>query len=155
MLTGKGKYRLFTDADGATPIEELERLFKSVAIDGGDVAVGSRARQSEECTVQGTLHRKILGECFNFMVRSLCVKGIRDTQCGFKLFTEDAVNSIFPNLTLDGFGFDVEILYLLQKAGFSLVEVPVNWHEVKDGKVNVFTDSFRMLCDLLKVRLRH
>ncbi len=155
MLAGKGKYRLFTDADGATPIEELERLFKAVIIGRADVAVGSRARPSEECLVQGSLHRKMLGGCFNFIVRSLCVKGIRDTQCGFKLFTEDIVNRVFPKLTVDGFGFDVEILYLSKRSGFAVAEVPVNWHDVKGGKVNVVTDSFRMLSDVVKVMLRH
>jgi dolichyl-phosphate beta-glucosyltransferase len=154
MLAGRGVYRLFTDADGATPIEELERLFRAV-LGGADVAIGSRARKSEECIVKGSLHRKILGECFNFVVRSLCFNGIRDTQCGFKLFTEKVVNRVFPNLTLDRFGFDVEILYLSRRAGFSIAEVPVNWHDVKHGKVNIVADSFRMLGDVVKVRLRH
>lgn len=154
MLAGRGKYRLFTDADGATPIEELERLFNAI-IGGSDGAIGSRALASEECIVKGSIHRKIIGECFNLIARSLCVNRVRDAQCGFKLFAEKVVIHVFPKLTVDRFGFDVEILYLSRRAGFNVTEVPVNWHNVKGGKVNVFTDSFKMLGDVLKVRLKH
>ena len=85
----------------------------------------------------------------------LAVPGIKDTQCGFKLFSQKAVNEIFSRQTLDGFSFDVELLFLARKLGFKTREVAVNWHDVEGSKVSVFSDSFRMFKDIARIRFRH
>jgi dolichyl-phosphate beta-glucosyltransferase len=154
MLAATGKLRLFADADGATPIAELERLSRAVEA-GADVAVGSRALHNDACTVHGTLHRKIIGSTFNYIVRTLTVKGIRDTQCGFKLFTSEAAERIFPSQQIDGFGFDVEILFIGTKREFRIDEVPVNWTDVKGTKVRLVRDSMRMFADVIRIRLNY
>jgi dolichyl-phosphate beta-glucosyltransferase len=152
MLNASGELRLFTDADGATPITELERLKKELA-EGADVAVASRAFQNGSTTVQSRLHRKLIGNMFNFIVRVCAVGGIRDTQCGFKLFTADSANTVFSLQTIKGFGFDVEVLYLSRKKGYRIVEVPVNWTDVTGSKVRLFRDSCRMFRDVLQIRI--
>ena len=152
MLAARGSLRLFADADGATPIEELERL--KAAINGGaDVAIASRALKGDGITVSDTLHRKFMGTVYNLIVRTLAVRGIHDTQCGFKLFTEKAAAALFPLQRIDDFGFDVELLFLAGKQGFRIAEVPVNWTDIKGTKVKIFKDSLRMLTDVIRVRL--
>ncbi len=152
MLNACGKLRLFADADGATPIVEVERLKKAIET-GGDVAVGSRALRDDALVVKTKLHRKFIGTVFNFIVRSLTVKGINDTQCGFKLFTENAANAVFPLQRIEDFGFDVELLYICRRKGFRIAEVPVNWTDIPGTKVKLVRDSLRMLKDVIKIRV--
>ncbi len=152
MLEASGKLRLFADADGATPIEEVERLRKAIEA-GADVAVGSRALRDDALVVKTKLHRKFIGTVFNCIVRSLTVKGINDTQCGFKLFSANAADAIFPRQQIDDFGFDVELLYICRKKGLRLAEVPVNWTDIPGTKVKLVRDSMRMLKDVIKIRL--
>lgn len=152
MLHATGDLRLFADADGATPIAELERLKRTID-EGADVAVASRALADDVCTVEAMVHRKVIGGIFNLLVRAVTVKGIRDTQCGFKLFTAASANAAFPLQQIARFGFDVEILFICRKKGFRIKEVPVNWAEVPKSKVSLLRDSFRMFMDLFKIRL--
>lgn len=154
MLRASGKLLLFADADGATPISEVERLEK--AMQGGvDVAVASRALHDDSCSVTGTLHRKMLGTLFNLIVRMITVRGIMDTQCGFKLFTKEAALAAFPFQRIEGFGFDVEILYTCHMKGFRISEVPVTWTDIPKSRVRLIRDSWRMFNDVLMVRLNH
>ncbi len=151
ILSATGRSRLFTDADGATSIQELVRL--ESAIDrGADIAIGSRAITGEGITIKGSLHRKIMGQFFNLLVRMVAVKGLHDTQCGFKLFTASAAETIFPLLTIDDFGFDVELLYVARLHDFSISEVPVNWTDIAGTKVSIVRDSWLMFRDILRVR---
>lgn len=152
MAVARGKRFMFADADGATPIGELRRLLDAVEA-GADIAIGSRAMKSDQCVVKGRAHRKIMGTVFNGLIRVLAIKGIHDTQCGFKLFTVSAAHRIFPLQRVKGFGFDVEILFLARRSGFRIAEVPVNWADVKGSKVRLVRDSFKMFCDVLKIRL--
>jgi dolichyl-phosphate beta-glucosyltransferase len=152
MLQASGKLRLFTDADGATPIIELERLLKAID-SGADVAIASRAMKDDSCAVIAHLHRKVIGRIFHFIVSTLTVKGIHDTQCGFKLFTAEAAQAVFPLQRIDDFGFDVEILYLCQQNGFRIAEVPVNWTDIAGSKVSLVRDSLRMFSDIFRIRL--
>ena len=152
MHAARGALRLFADADGATPIAEVERLMAAIS-SGAEIAVGSRALKAENCTVKGLKHRKLIGTIFNQIVRVVAVKGIRDTQCGFKLFSEAAAERIFPLQRIDGFGFDVEVLFIAQRCGFRIAEVPVNWTDVKGTKVNVVRDSLRMFRDVVRTRI--
>jgi len=151
MLAAKGDLRLFCDADGATPIGELHRLERAIS-NGADIAIGSRAIQQHDCRVEGTLHRKYLGILYNRLVSLLALRGLRDTQCGFKLFRGAAADTLFAAQTLAGFGFDVEILFLAQKWGYTIREVPVNWQDQPGGKLRLLRDSIRMLFDLVKLR---
>jgi dolichyl-phosphate beta-glucosyltransferase len=152
MLRASGKLKLFTDADGATPIMELAGLKKAIET-GADAAVGSRALRDNAHTVKTRFHRKLMGTVFNFIVRTLTVRGINDTQCGFKLFTAEAANTAFPLQRIHDFGFDVEVLYICHKKGFRIVEVPVNWTDIPGTKVRLIRDSLRMFKDVVKIRL--
>jgi dolichyl-phosphate beta-glucosyltransferase len=144
---------LFADADGSTPITELEPLRAAIQR-GADVAIGSRALQDEGRQVHYRIHRKVLGSLFNAVVRLLAVKGVKDTQCGFKLFSAEAAEEVFPLQTIDGFGFDVEILYVARRKGFRVAEVPVNWRDVTGSKVALLRDSLSMLRDVMAIRVR-
>jgi dolichyl-phosphate beta-glucosyltransferase len=152
MLSSEGRLRLFADADGATPIVELERLERAMAA-GADIAVASRAVKDQSVSVCGSLHRKIMGTAFNLIVQTLAVPGIRDTQCGFKLFTEQAVDQTFRLQRIDGFGFDVETLFLASKFNLKVAEVPVNWNNIPGTKVSLLCDSYKMLRDIFIVRM--
>ncbi|ABB30487.1 UDP-glucose--undecaprenyl-phosphate glucosyltransferase [Geobacter metallireducens GS-15] len=151
MSAAKGQLRVFADADGATPVEEIRRLLDARE-QGADIAIGSRAMRSDECIVQGRVHRKIMGTVFNGLIRALAVRGIHDSQCGFKLFTASAAEDIFPRQRITGFGFDVELLFLARRLGYVVVEVPVNWSDVEGTKVRLVRDSFRMLGEVLRIR---
>jgi dolichyl-phosphate beta-glucosyltransferase len=152
MLQASGALRLFADADGATPIIEFARLQKAIN-NGADVAIASRALHDKECSVKGTIHRKIMGSIFNFIVRTLVIRDIYDTQCGFKLFTAESVIKTFPLQNIDGFCFDVEIIFLCKNNGLRIKEIPVNWADKKVSKVKLFRDSYRMFFDVLNLYL--
>lgn len=152
MLEARGKLRLFADADGATPITELPRLRAAVE-KGTAVAIASRALTDAACVVHSHLHRKVLGRVFNFIVNTIAVKGIHDSQCGFKLFTAEAAHAVFRLQRLDDFGFDVEVLFLCRQKGYGIAEVPVNWTDIPGSKVSLLRDPVRMFMDILKVRL--
>jgi dolichyl-phosphate beta-glucosyltransferase len=154
MLTAQGRYVLFMDADGATPMTEVPKLIG--ALDNGyDVAIGSRASKFGDVVVKTSLIRKGIGRAFASLVGFLAFSGIRDTQCGFKMFRREIVKSIFLRQTIDGFAFDVEILLIANKLGLQVAEVPVNWNAQPGSKVNVLTDSFRMLRDIIRLRWIH
>lgn len=150
MLAAKGDLVLMTDADGSTPIEELEKLLR-YAEQGYEVVIGSRAKADPEAIVKALLHRKYIGNTFNLIVQSLILPGIQDTQCGFKLFTRAAAQDIFSVSKLNGYAFDVEVLYIARLRAYKLAEVAINWANVEGSKVNVLTDSPRMLMEVLRI----
>ncbi|MEZ4753602.1 MAG: glycosyltransferase family 2 protein [Bdellovibrionota bacterium] len=154
MLVSKGKKLLFADADGASPIEELARLENALEL-GADVVIGSRAKKSEDTEIKTALHRILIGRIFNGLVNLLAVPGIKDTQCGFKLFTRKAADFIFSRQRSTGFSFDVELLLIAQKSGMTISEVPINWVNVPGSKVNLVTDSLRMFRDIIRFRFWH
>ncbi|MCK4521213.1 MAG: glycosyltransferase family 2 protein [Nanoarchaeota archaeon] len=151
MLIAKGDYLLFSDADLSTPIEELEKLMNYIK--KYDVIIGSRALKESDIQIRQPFYREYMGKIFNFFVQILTVKGIRDTQCGFKLFTKKAAKEIFSKQKIDGFGFDVEVLFIARKKGFKIKEVPIVWRNSINTKVSPVKDSVRMFYDILKVRL--
>ncbi|MCB0333891.1 MAG: glycosyltransferase family 2 protein [Bdellovibrionales bacterium] len=155
MLSARGKYLLFTDADGSTPIKEIERLFDAVHQGGAEIAIGSRAMESEDTLVETVWYRKFLGRTFHFFVHSILLPGFHDTQCGFKLFTKPAARFVFSRQRANGFSFDLEILHLAQKAELTISEVPVNWTNVAGSKVNLLTDAAKMFKDLFVFRIRN
>ncbi|MFC1745972.1 dolichyl-phosphate beta-glucosyltransferase [Candidatus Riflebacteria bacterium] len=154
VLNATADLILFYDADGATPIEELERLIPVIKQDGADVAIGSRAKKSEDTVVEKKQYRHIIGSTFNFLVQTFFLKGIEDSQCGFKLFKNSVAKELFALGKIDGFSFDVEILYLAGKQGYKVIEIPVNWVDQEGSKVNVFVDSPKMLWQMILIKIR-
>jgi dolichyl-phosphate beta-glucosyltransferase len=155
MLNASGDYILFMDADGATPLSEIPKL--QAKIDAGySIAIGSRVAQYPvETTVKTSFHRKLIGRTFAAVVNIFAISGIADTQCGFKMFRKDAAKELFSRQKFQGFAFDVEILFLARKLLFSIAEVPVSWNNQKGSKVNLVTDSFKMLKDIAMIRILH
>ena len=153
MRAARGLLRLMADADGATPIGEVERLEAAIHA-GADIAIGSRALRDPSVSRQVRLHRQVSGEVFNFLVRRLGVQGIKDTQCGFKLFRAAVADTLFGELKTDGFGFDVELLLLARRRGYRVTEVAINWADQPGSKVGVWRDGPRMLAQILAARRR-
>jgi len=153
MQAATGQLQLFADADGATPIEELARLEQALET-GADVAIGSRALASRlpEFSVRARLHRSILGGLFNAAVRQGGIRGIADTQCGFKLFRRAVAQDLFGVATIDGYGLDLELLYVAQRRGYRIAEVPINWTDQPGSKVRIWRDGFLMMRELARVR---
>ncbi|MFH1428964.1 MAG: dolichyl-phosphate beta-glucosyltransferase, partial [Candidatus Margulisiibacteriota bacterium] len=143
VLAAGGDYILFSDADLSTPIEEIEKL-KLVIDSDYDIAIGSRAVRGADVKVHQPFFRELMGKVFNLLVRLLVVRGISDTQCGFKAFRKDAAKEIFSRQKLNGFGFDVEVLYLAKKLGYKIKETPVTWINSPSSKVNVLSDPLKM-----------
>ena len=153
MLAATGTFRLFTDADGATPIAELKRLEPALA-GGADVVIGSRALADPAVSVRTRAHRLAAGRVFNWVVARLGLHGIADTQCGFKAFTAAAATRLFGPLETQGFGFDVELLLRARWAGMRIVEVAVNWADQAGSKVSVLTTGPGMVVEIVRARWR-
>jgi len=151
MLHACGEVILFSDADLSSPIEEADKLF--AAVQGGvDVAMGSRWLRRELQTQRQPLYRQVFGRVFNLALRILLGLHYQDTQCGFKAFSRRAVQSIFPLQHIERWGFDPEILYLAQRFGFRIEEVPVKWAHRDGTRINPLRDGLRMFAELLKIR---
>ncbi len=151
MMSAEGEYCLFSDADMSTPIEEVEKLL-AAADEGFDIAIGSRGLPGSDIRVHQPLLRESMGKCFNLLVRLLAVRGIRDTQCGFKLFKRECARDVFGRSRLDGFSFDVEALMVARLLGYSIKEVPVVWNNSPASRVSVVRDPLRMFGDLFLIR---
>ncbi|MBZ5695460.1 MAG: glycosyltransferase family 2 protein [Acidobacteriia bacterium] len=150
MLEAAGRIALFTDADLSAPIEEMEKLLGPLA--SADVAIGSRALERSLIAVRQSKLREIAGKTFNALVQLITGVRFRDTQCGFKAFVVSRTRIIFEQQRIEGFGFDPELLFLAKRHGFSCVEIPIRWAHDPATKVRVVRDSFRMFCDLARIR---
>ncbi len=151
MMESQGSWALFTDSDLSTPIDEYQKLAAPVQAGKAVIAFGSRGLPEAQVRKHQSWLRESCGRTFNLLVRTLVGLPYKDTQCGFKLFTREAVEAIFPLQTIDGFGFDVEILYIARKLGLRAVEVPVVWNHSEDTRVNL-TSGTRAFLDILRVR---
>ncbi|SHI69098.1 dolichyl-phosphate beta-glucosyltransferase [Desulfofundulus thermosubterraneus DSM 16057] len=151
ILESRGEWVLFTDADLSTPIEELPHLLEWGA-KGYQVVVGSRAREGSRILVSQPFYRVVLGKGFNLAVQLLAVPGVRDTQCGFKLFWGDTARLLASLQVLNRYSFDVELLFLARKLGLPLAEVPVEWSHSQSSRVRPLRDGLRMLADLFFIR---
>jgi dolichyl-phosphate beta-glucosyltransferase len=151
VVNALGATILFADADGATPIEEIERL-ESALESGADVAIGSRAKRDDNVRVKAKLYRRIMGRSYHALVSLLTVSGIQDTQCGFKAFKAPVAQDLFCRMRMNGFSFDVEVLMMAQRGGYRIAEVPVNWTHQPGSRVNLVTDSIRMARDLFIIQ---
>lgn len=150
VLNALGHRVLFADADGATPIEEVARL-EAELDKGADVAIGSRAKQGDVAVV-ARWYRRLIGRAFHALVRTVAIKGIVDTQCGFKMFKAAAANDLFSRMRMPGFSFDVEILVTAQIQGYEIAEVPINWTHIPGSRVSLVWDSLKMARDLFIIR---
>ena len=152
MLAAAGQYVLFDDADNSTPIEELTKLLTPLQSGGYDIAIGSRAADGAQESNRSLL-RRIMSGGLRWMVRRVLRMGVRDTQCGFKLFTHDAAKRLYQAQTLMGFSFDLEILYLAAKLHYKVAEVPVAWVDAPGSKVDTRKEAQRFLRDLSRIVL--
>ncbi len=151
MLAARGDVVLFADADQSTPIEQFDRLYALIR-EGFDVVVGSRAAEGAE--VKGkSLTRKILSSGLRVVVSQGFGVTVSDTQCGFKLFTADAAHKLFSMQIIDGFSFDLEVLYLAHKVGYRTAEVPVEWIDAPGSTVDAAKVSLQFLRDLMRIRM--
>lgn len=153
MLSASGQFLLFTDADLSSPIEEAPKLLAAIESGQADVAIGSRYLQRELQTRKQPVHRRMLGRVFNLALRAILGLSYVDTQCGFKAFSRNAVNTIFPNMKIERWGFDPEILFLAKRYGLRVIEVPVSWAHDHRSKINPIRDGTRMFGELMRVRL--
>lgn len=126
MAAASGPYRLFTDADLSVPIEELDKLLGPLH-NGAAVAIASRGLRDSDVQLHQPWYRETMGKVFNLLVRRFVLSGVHDTQCGFKAFTAESAQRVFPPLQTPGFGFDVEVLYRARQAGYTIAEVPTRW----------------------------
>ncbi|MDP7287521.1 MAG: glycosyltransferase family 2 protein [Phycisphaerae bacterium] len=153
MLAARGQVLLMTDADLATPIEDLDKLLGWLD-EGYEVVIGSRALpESVLCPAQGPLRRTI-GWFFRKIRRTMFLPDIYDTQCGFKLFTREVADEVFSRQLLDDAAFDCEILLLARKAGYRIKEVGVAWGHDPDSRIKLVSESFRMLRSLIALKFR-
>jgi glycosyltransferase involved in cell wall biosynthesis len=152
MLEARGTWRFLADADLSTPIAELRRFLSEAATgpSPADIIVGSR-EAAGATRVNEPWRRHAVGRLFNWMVKLLVLRGVNDTQCGFKLFSGRAAEIIFPLQQLDGFGFDVEVLFLARRAGLAVREIPVPWVFGGESKVNLLSGA-RGFLDLALIR---
>ena len=153
ILQAKGDLVLFCDADLATPQEETEKLLARIA-QGADVAIGSRPLADSRLEKHQPILREVLGRGFNKAVQLLAVRGIDDTQCGFKMFTRKAAQDVFRRCTFDGFSFDFEALLVARDLGYRIDEVPIRWSHQEGSKVVMMRDGPRALRDLVRLRLK-
>ena len=154
VLEARGELILFTDADLSAPIEEADKLLAAMESSHADAVVGSRALQRELIGAHQSLFREWGGRFFNLLVRIFSGLKIYDTQCGFKLFRSRTTRRAFELQRVDRFGFDPEILFLVERMGGKVVEVPVRWNHNPATKVHYLRDSLHMTLDLVVLRWR-
>jgi glycosyltransferase involved in cell wall biosynthesis len=150
MLEAQGEFRFICDADLSMPIEEVERFLPPMAEDY-DIAIASRE-------VEGAIrygepaYRHWIGRAFNLLVRLIAVPEFQDTQCGFKCFKAETAELLFPLQRLDGWTFDVELLFIALRRGLKVIELPIPWYYNAGSRVRLMRDSFRMFSDLIRIR---
>lgn len=150
MLDGQGEYLFICDADFSMPVDEINK-FLPPAIDRYDVAIASREVAGAR-RVGEPQYRHLMGRVFNLIVRVLAIPKIQDTQCGFKVFQRSAARDIFALQTIEGWGFDVEVLFIALKHNYKLIEVPITWYYRPQTKISPLRDSINMVFEVLKVR---
>lgn len=153
VLAARGEYIAFSDTDLSAPITELPKLFHSGIDKGYDIAIGSRAVKGTHISKHQPFYRELGGKTLNLIVRLLAVRGIHDTQCGFKLFRGDAAHAIFEKCFLNGWGFDIEVLYLARRMGFTIAEIGVEWSHGEGSKLHLLQAGLQVLRDIIKMRL--
>lgn len=151
MLAARGKHVLFSDADNSTPIEEIDKFIRALDQDGYDVAVGSRAADGAKESKKSLL-RHILSTGLRAIVRHILRIQVRDTQCGFKMYTREAARRLHSAQTIFGFSFDLEVLYLAYKVNYRVAEIPVSWVDAPGSKVDTKKEIKRFVEDIIRIK---
>ena len=154
LQAASGEYVFFSDADLSTPIQEMD-TFLPLLQSGIHIVFGSRGLKTSRVTERQPFYREYAGRTFNLIMQLLILPGIWDTQCGFKGMRAEIIPDITSRQLLDGFAFDVELIWIAKKLGLTLKEVPVTWINSPHSKVSFFKDSMKMLYDILMLRYRH
>lgn len=146
----KGKYIIFADADNSTPIEQIDKLLPYV--EKYDVVIGSRYCKGGKLVIPQSFVRRAGGRALNIVIQALAVSGIRDTQCGFKLFSAKAAKEIFERLTIFNFSFDIEVLAIAKHLGYKVKEVGIVWYDDPHSTVSPIRDGLRMVRNAWTIR---
>ncbi len=152
LLASTAAHRFICDADLSMPVHEIER-FMPPALGDADIAIGSREGAGAR-RVGEPMIRHLSGRAFNLAVRLLLLPDVQDTQCGFKMFTGAAIEAIFPHVTVTGWAFDLEVLYIARVRGLRVREVPIEWHYRSESRVRMFRDGAGMFLELWRMRRR-
>lgn len=151
FLEAKGNWRLFMDADNATPLNEVELLWPYT--DTHQVIIGSRHLKTSNVVIDQPWYRKLISRAGNLLIQLTIVRGIVDTQAGFKLFSKEAVENIFSRQQITGWGFDMELLAIAQKIfKYEIKEVPISWYNSADSRLRPIRDAWRTLKELMKIK---
>jgi glycosyltransferase involved in cell wall biosynthesis len=150
MLTAAGEYRIFCDADFSMPVEEISKFIPTSG-ENYDIAIASRELPNSKRVDEPEI-RHLIGRVFNSLVRVALLPGLQDTQCGFKAFRGEIADQLFRMQTLTGWSFDAELLFIAQKLGYKIIEVPITWYYKPGSRLNIFKDSIKMASDLLTIR---
>lgn len=150
MLEAKGKYILFSDADNSTPVEQVDKLLKY--INNYQVIIGSRYCENGKLAIPQSFVRREGSRFLNIFIQMIAVSGIKDTQCGFKLFEGTAAKKIFKLQTFERFSFDIEVLAIAKRLGYNIKEVGITWYDNPHSTVNPIKDGFRMIKDSWQIR---
>jgi len=154
MLEAGGDIRLFMDADHSTHIRETVKVLAAID-EGSEVIIASRQHPESDISVSQSWLREHMGKSFNFIMRSIVGLKMEDTQCGFKAFTAKAAEDIFSRQKLEGFSFDVELLFLASKLGYRITEIPVEWINEPNSRVRMIADPLLMFADVVRIRRLH
>ncbi len=152
MQAARGEYRFMADVDFSMPVEEISK-FLPPNLAETQVVIASR-EQAGSKRIAEPFYRHLIGRVFNGLVRILVLPGLQDTQCGFKCFSAEAAEQIFPKQTLNGWSFDVEVLTIARELGFKVLEVPITWTYQPGSRMSILSDSWQMFKDLLLIRSR-
>jgi len=156
MLDAKGKVRIFTDADFSTPVHEVAKIIPLISSGEYDVVIGSRAAEGRALVKKHQpWYREMMGRFYNILVQMFVFRGIRDTQCGFKGFSDHAAQILFSKQKVNGFSFDVEVLYLARRNGYRIREIAIEWYNDERTTVGALSDSAKMFWELLRIRKLH
>ena len=152
MLAARGEVRVMFDADGSMPPEELPRLLAPVVAGRAEVAIGSRYAAGAKTDVKQPVYRVLWSRLCNKVIQRSLVPSVLDTQCGFKAFTAAAARNLFASATIDGWAFDLEILALARRRGFTIEEVGVEWKDDGRSRVNPLSDMWKVIREALAIR---
>ncbi len=150
MLAARGQYRFMCDADLSMPIEEL-KLFLTPEMAEYDIVIGSREAKGSR-RVNEPEYRHMIGRISNYIVKIMALRGYEDTQCGFKLFTAAAAEDLFAVQRTNGIAFDVELIYIADRRGYRVYEMPITWYFDPESKMRLVADSMKMILDLWEIR---
>jgi len=152
IFASSGEYRFMCDADLSMPVTEINRFFPPMLTDS-EISIASREAPGA-VRYNEPAYRHLVGRVFNTLIRVLALPTLNDTQCGFKCFKGDIAEELFSEMSITGWSFDVEILYLAQQRGYQIREVPIPWYFNSDSHISVVKDSTQMALDIFKIRLR-